>query len=43
VRSELVYELVRLDKEYAAQAPAAPWPEHYARALVGRFGEARNP
>jgi hypothetical protein len=40
VRSELVYELVRLDKEYTAQAPAAPWPEHYARALAGRFGES---
>jgi hypothetical protein len=40
VRSELVYELVRLDKEYTAQSPTEPWPRHYARALIARFGEA---
>jgi len=40
VRSELVYELVRLDKEYASSSPSTSWPEYYARALAGRFGNA---
>jgi hypothetical protein len=38
VRSELVYWLVRLDKEYAEQQPAERWEVYYARALLGRFG-----
>jgi hypothetical protein len=38
VRSALVYELVRLDREYREQKPAGPWPEHYARALLAEFG-----
>lgn len=37
VRSELVYELVGLDKEYAERRTEEPWPQHYARALVERF------
>jgi hypothetical protein len=40
VRSELVYELVRLDKEYTSSNPSTSWPEYYARALAGRFGRA---
>src|SRR5919197_1938682 len=38
VRSALVYELVRLDREYREQKPAEPWPRHYARALLPEFG-----
>jgi hypothetical protein len=37
VRSELVYMLVRLDKEYIEQAPADPWPDYYAARLVEHF------
>jgi hypothetical protein len=35
VRSELVYMLVRLDKEYTEQQPAELWEDFYARALIG--------
>ncbi len=34
VRSELVYLLVGLDKEYTAGSPAEPWEPFYARRLV---------
>jgi hypothetical protein len=37
VRSELVYMLVKLDKEFAEQAPEGTWQDHYARELVARF------
>jgi hypothetical protein len=37
VRSELVYMLVKCDKEYVAEAPAEPWEEVYARRLIERF------
>ena len=37
VRSELVYLLVRLDKEYGAQNPAGSWEDYYARALIEHF------
>jgi hypothetical protein len=37
VRSELTYELVKLDKEYTAAKPDEPWERHYARKLVERF------
>ena len=37
VRSELVYMLVRLDKEYTQVKPAEPWPEYYAKRLVEHF------
>jgi hypothetical protein len=40
VRSALVYELVRLDREHTAAAPGEPWEEVYARSLVERFGAA---
>ena len=36
-RSELTYKLVHLDKEYAQQAPAERWEDHYARALLAHF------
>ena len=38
VRSELVYELVGLDKARAAGAVDTPWPDHYAARLLERFG-----
>ena len=37
VRSELVYMLVRLDKEYADRQPSAPWEQYYAKQLVDHF------
>jgi hypothetical protein len=37
VRSELIYMLVKLDKEFAQQAPGGKWQDHYARELVARF------
>ena len=37
VRSELVYMLVRLDKEYAEQKPSEPWEQYYAARLVEHF------
>jgi hypothetical protein len=37
VRSELVYELVRLDKAYTAAPSDTPWPDYYARELVEKF------
>ena len=37
IRSELTYELVRLDKEYVEKKPDEPWERFYAEALVDRF------
>jgi hypothetical protein len=37
VRSEVVYLLVRLDKEYVEREPAEPWETYYARAIVEHF------
>jgi hypothetical protein len=37
VRSELVWTLVGLDKDYAAASPEAPWPHWYAERIVERF------
>ena len=37
VRSELVYMLVHLDKEYGAQNPAGSWEDYYAQALIEHF------
>ena len=37
VRSELVYLLVRLDKEYVERSPAEPWETYYARAIAEHF------
>lgn len=38
VPSELIFHLVRLDKEYSAAEPSEPWEEYYARELVAVFG-----
>jgi hypothetical protein len=40
VRSELVYELVRLDRDFVERAPGGRWEDHYASELVARFGPA---
>jgi hypothetical protein len=37
VRSELVYELVRLDKDFTEAGPDERWEDYYARELVARF------
>jgi len=37
VRSELVYRLVGLDKEYAAANSSDPWPQYYATRLIEHF------
>ena len=39
VRSELTYQLVRLDREFTAEAPDEPWQDYYARGLVSELGE----
>jgi hypothetical protein len=38
VRSELVYMLVGLDKQYTAEDPAEPWESYYACRLLDYFG-----
>ncbi|TMD64460.1 MAG: hypothetical protein E6I84_13140 [Chloroflexi bacterium] len=40
VRSELVYELVRLDREFNRAKPNEPWERFYARELLQRFPPA---
>jgi hypothetical protein len=40
VRSELVWLLVSLDKDYAKAAPELPWPRWYAERIVEHFGAA---
>ena len=37
VRSELVYLLVRLDKEHTAAGSDQPWQEYYAAGLAAHF------
>jgi hypothetical protein len=37
VRSELVYLLVLLDKEFVEQQPAEAWEQYYARRLITLF------
>jgi len=37
VRSELVWLLVGLDKDYTQAGSSAPWPEHYAARIVERL------
>src|ERR1700730_9482969 len=38
IRSELVYVLVKLDKDYTMQRPRESWEDYYARELVQHFG-----
>ena len=37
VRSELVYLLVALDKEYVRDQATEPWPEYYASRIERHF------
>ena len=37
VRSELIYLLVSLDKQYASEDPGEPWESYYARRIIGHF------
>src|ERR1700747_3495354 len=37
VRSELVYMLVDLDKQYIAHKPSEPWEQYYAREILRHF------
>jgi hypothetical protein len=37
VRSELVWTLVGLDKDYTAANPDVPWPRWYAELIIERF------
>ena len=37
VRSELVWLLVGLDKDYTQSSPDAPWPQWYAEQLIEHF------
>jgi hypothetical protein len=39
VRSELVYLLVGLDKDYARQTPAEKWEAYYAQRIVEHFSK----
>lgn len=43
VRSELVFLLVRLDKEYTATKPSERWEDVYARELLATFSESTTP
>lgn len=38
VRSELVYMLVKLDTDYAAQPRDESWDKYYAASLLDHFG-----
>lgn len=40
VRSALVYELVRLDREFNSSKADEPWERYYARQLLQRFQPA---
>jgi hypothetical protein len=42
VRSELIYLLVRLDKQYAAGQPGEAWESYYAQRIPGHFNQAEN-
>jgi len=42
VRSELVYLLVGLDREYVRRSPAEPWETYYATAIVEHFSKPRT-
>jgi hypothetical protein len=37
VRSELIYLLVSLDKQFTAEAPGEPWETYYAGEILRHF------
>jgi len=42
VRSELIYMLVSLDKQFTAEAPSEPWEIYYARQILRHFQPSRS-
>ena len=38
VRSELVYMLVQLDKDFTSEGPPGAWEDYYAARLLDRLG-----
>jgi hypothetical protein len=38
VRSELVWLLVSLDKEYSRVSPEEPWPQWYSERMLEHYG-----
>jgi hypothetical protein len=40
VRSEFVWRLVGLDREYTAANPPDPWPQWYAERIIEHFASA---
>ena len=40
VRSELVYLLVSLDKDYTAGQPGDTWESYYAQRILGHFSRS---
>lgn len=36
-QSELVYQLIRMERELAIEAPGANWPRYYAQFLTDRY------
>jgi hypothetical protein len=40
VRSELVWLLVGLDKQYTEEGPGEPWPQWYAERVIEHFPAA---
>jgi hypothetical protein len=42
VRSELVWLLVSLDKQYAEANPGSPWPPWYADRILEHFSTATS-
>ena len=42
VRSEFVYLLVSLDKQYTAENPDEPWEGYYARRIADHFAAANQ-
>jgi len=40
VRSELVYMLVKLDKDYTAEGPEAKWKDYYAAQIIEELSSA---
>ena len=42
IRSELVWLLVQLDKDYTQSGPEAPWPRWYAERITAHLGAANE-
>ena len=40
VRSELIYLLVSLDRQFTAEQPGEPWESYYARRVLSHFETA---